>query len=295
MKLAKSKARYLGFGKSFLGYIKKRAGSDILLPPSLFILVTFFFFVLFADVLAPHPYDGINLSNRLAPIGTPSYPLGTDTLGRCLLSRLIYGTRIVLRVIFLTTLIVAGFGVTLGVIAGYRGGIVDTFISRAIDILLAFPTLLFALVMVVILGRGLDNAIIAVSIPAIAKFTRIVRGATLSVKQSTYIEISKMMGGGTFHNLKQHIVPNIMAAILVQIIINISFSLLAVAGLSFLGLGVEPPHPEWGAMISENRPYLREVPHTVILPGLSIFLIVIAWNSLGEALTDYLQPRWKKR
>jgi peptide/nickel transport system permease protein len=295
MKLTKSLARMCAQGKSFLAFIKNRIRKDVLLLPSLVILAAFFFFAAFAGFVAPHPYDSINLSKNLAPVGEPGYPLGTDFLGRDILSRLIYGTQIVLRIIFLTTIIVAGSGITLGVISGFRGGIVDAVISRAIDILLAFPTMLFALTIVVVIGRGLDNAIIAVSIPAIAKFARIVKSSTLVVKESTHVEISKMMGASTFHVIREHVLPSIMTTVLVQIIINISVTLLAVSGLSFLGLGVEPPQPEWGAMISENRGYLREAPHTIILPGLAIFLIVLAWNCFGEALTAYLQPRWKER
>lgn len=282
-------------GARFLAFMMKRARHDPFLLLSLIILAAFFFCAAFADFVAPHPYAGIDLANRFAPIGTPGFLLGTDYLGRDILSRLIYGTRIVTYIIALTTAISASFGIILGTIAGYKGGLVDTLISRGLDILLAFPPLLFALAIVAALGMGLNNAILATSIPAIAKFARIIRGSTLSLKQSPFVDISKMMGGGTLHILRQHIVPNIMSVTFVQVIMNISWSILTISGLSFLGLGVQPPLPEWGAMLSENRVYMRIAPQTVIMPGLAIFLIVLAWNSFGEAITDYLQPRWKER
>ncbi|MGG7622052.1 nickel transporter permease [Bacillus coreaensis] len=256
------------------------------------IVFTFILIALFAEVLTPYdPYE-LDLKKNLQ---SPSFDhwLGTDDKGRDVLSRLITGTRITLMVGFASLVFGASIGTALGLIAGYVGRWVDTLIMRLTDILLAFPGILLALAVVSALGPSLINVTIAVGIFQIPVFISIVRGSVLSVKNSEYIEAIKTAGAGHLRIIFKHIFPNILSPIIVQTTLNLASVILSTAGLSFLGLGAQPPSPEWGAMLSNARAYFFTAPYLFIFPGLAVSLLVLGFNLFGDGLRDALDPRLK--
>ncbi|MCM3704306.1 MULTISPECIES: nickel transporter permease [Cytobacillus] len=247
-------------------------------------------------VLAPliSPYDPfeIDLVNKLQ---SPSadHIMGTDDKGRDIFSRILYGSQLSLAVGFVSVFIGALFGIVLGIISGYYGGLVDTIIMRFIDVLLAFPGLLLALAIVSALGPSLINVMIAVGVFSIPTFARIVRGSTLSVKKMEYIDAIRVLGASDLKIIFVHILPNILSPIIVQGTLRLATSILSVAGLSFLGMGAQPPTPEWGAMLSDGRDFLFTAPHIALFPGIAIALIVLGFNLFGDGLRDALDPRMK--
>ena len=250
-------------------------------------------FVLLA-VLAPWvaPYDPLDT----APIDTLLPPssthwMGTDLVGRDVLSRVIHGGRISLTVGFVSVSISAIIGVLLGLTAGFFGGRVDNFIMRCIDVLMAFPGLLLAMAIVALLGTGMGNVMIAVGIGGISSYARLVRGCVLSLREEVYVEAARSVGASNARILFRHILPNALPPVLVLISMSYGWSLLSASGLSFLGLGAQPPAPEWGAMLSDGRALLWDAPWTAVFPGLAIMLVVLAANLLGDALRDALDPR----
>ncbi len=257
------------------------------------IVFIFFLIALFAQVLTPYDPYKLDLSKTLQP---PSFDhwLGTDDKGRDVLSRLIAGTKITLMVGFASLVFGASVGTILGLIAGYVGRWVDTVIMRITDILLAFPGILLALAIVSALGPSLINVTIAVGIFQIPVFISIVRGSVLSVKKLEYIEAIKTAGSGNFRIIFKHIFPNILSPIIVQTTLNLATVILSTAGLSFLGLGAQPPSPEWGAMLSNARAYFFTAPYLFIFPGIAVSLLVLGFNLFGDGLRDALDPRMKK-
>jgi len=250
---------------------------------------------LFAKQIAPYYYDNQDISVALlAPGENPKFPLGTDNLGRDILSRIIYGAQISLRVGLVAVCISAGVGCILGAIAGYFGGVVDNVIMRIMDVLLAIPGILLAIAIAATLGPGMTNAIISVGISGIPAFARVVRSSVLSVRDMEYIEAAKAINATSARILLRHITPNILAPILVQATLGIANAILQAASLSFLGLGAQPPVPEWGAMISNGRAYLRDYSYMVTMPGIAIMITVFAINLLGDGLRDALDPRLKQ-
>ncbi|NMB25728.1 MAG: ABC transporter permease [Firmicutes bacterium] len=263
--------------------------------PAMFGLGVLIFLILastLAPWLAPHdPYEQ-NLVMRFKPIGTKGHPLGTDSFGRDMLSRLLYGSRISLVVGLSSVTLGLVFGVTLGLIAGYYRRL-DNLIMRVIDVMLAFPGVLLAIAVVAALGPGMWNVVIAIGIWSIPTFARIVRGQVLAIKDSEYITATKAMGCRDGRILVKHILPNCLAPVIVYATMRIASSIMSAATLSFLGLGAQPPIPEWGAMIAEGRSFLYNAPHIATVPGLAIMLVVFAFNLLGDGLRDALDPNLK--
>lgn len=241
-------------------------------------------------------YDPLeqNLLNKYAKISL-EHPLGTDSLGRDILTRLIYGARVSLTIAFSGVFMGSLAGIILGTLAGYYGGAVDSIISRIMDVLLAFPGILLAIVIVAILGNGTYNTIIAIAIFSIPTTTRIIRGNVMTLKNNEYIQACKVMGESDFKILASHIVPNTSSLIIVNITLDLGTSILTSSSLSFLGMGVQAPNPEWGAMLSTGREVLRSYPLAVLAPGIAITIVVLAFSLVGDGLRDALDPKLKNR
>lgn len=256
------------------------------------VLVPLAFGAIFAPQLAPYaPNDMLN--QRYAPPLTEGHLLGTDNLGRDIFSRLLHGARLSLVVGFLAIGIALGFGTVLGVVAGYVKGAVDNVIMRVMDVLLAFPDILLALIVITMLGPGLQNVMIALGVAAIPTYTRLARGATLEVAAFDFVEASRSLGTSRGRILFKHILPNMFQPVLVVATLGVAGAILAAAGLSFIGLGAPPGTPEWGAMLSDARTYMRRAWWLATFPGLTITLTVLAISLMGEALRDVLDPKLK--
>ncbi|MGH8064303.1 MAG: nickel transporter permease [Candidatus Entotheonellia bacterium] len=240
------------------------------------------------------PYDPLKVQARKA-LQPPSaeFLLGTDQYGRDVLSRTLYGTRISLLVGSISVGIAAVCGLMIGLVAGYFGGVIDSLLMRLMDVMLAFPGILLALAIVSILGPNLANLMIAVGISAIPAYARLVRGSVLAAKQQLYVEAARVVGCGHGQILFRHILPNVAAPVIVLGTLGMGTAILAAAALSFLGLGSQPPTPEWGRMLSEGRAYLREHWWIATTPGVAILITVLAMNLLGDGLRDALDPRLK--
>ena len=259
---------------------------------SLVIVILLIIMAVFADFIAPYGWDDQDLNRQfLRPC--KEFLLGTDDYGRDILSRLIYGARYSLAVGLVSVTFSCAIGVILGCIAGFYNQKVDNFIMRVVDVLLAIPNILLALSIATALDPGLMNLIIAVGIGAIPGYARIVRAQILSVKQMEYIEAARSIGASDFRMIIKHILPNCLAPIIVQATMSIAVAILSAASLSFLGLGITPPTPEWGSMLSAGRAYFRDHPHVVTFPGLMIMITVFAFNILGDGLRDALDPKLK--
>jgi ABC-type dipeptide/oligopeptide/nickel transport system permease subunit len=248
---------------------------------------------LFAPWIAPHDPTAIDPSAlSLAPFES-RYLLGTDDVGRDTLSRLIWGARLSLGVGVLVVTIAASIGISLGVLAGFFGGFIDRTIMRLIDILMSLPSILLALVVMAILGPGLENAVLAVAIVAIPSFTRVARASVFEQKEMEYITAARSLGASKKRLVFKHILPNMMGPLIVQMSLGISDAILNVAALGFLGLGAEPPAAEWGTMLSDARAYIQSAPWMVTLPGIMILISVLSFNLLGDGLRDWLDPKTK--
>ncbi len=255
----------------------------------------------FAPLLAPADPNKIDLQNRLKPMGSPSricrngvYMLGSDEYGRDILSRLIYGARVSLLVGVITQLITTVIGIVVGALAGYYGGAIDMVMMRVADMLFAFPELLFYIGMMFALGPGLTNMFIALSVIGWAGKARLVRSQVISLKETEFVEAAKAQGLSDFRIIVKHILPNCMGPIIVSVSLGIPGSILAEAGLSFLGLGILPPTPSWGNMIRSASAYLRIQPWYAVWPGLVLMLATFSFNLLGDGLRDALDPRLKQ-
>jgi len=257
----------------------------------LFILVFLVLVALFAPLLAPADPFEQNLANRLQPLWGQGHLLGTDSLGRDILSRLIYGARITLYIVTLVAMIAPIVGLFVGTVAGYAGGWIDTILMRITDIFLAFPRLVLALAFVAALGAGIENAVIAISLTAWPPYARIARAETLTIRGSDYISAVKLQGAGPLRIIVKHIWPLCMSSIIVRVTLDMAGIILAAAGLGFLGMGAQPPSPEWGAMISEGRKFLLDYWWVATVPGLAIFTVSLGFNLLGDGLRDVLDPK----
>ncbi len=255
------------------------------------ILVTLILIALAAPLLAPHDPFVQNLGNRLAPLGTEGHVLGTDSLGRDILSRLIYGSRITLYIVALVALIAPIAGLLVGTVSGYAGGWIDVVLMRITDIFLAFPRLVLALAFVAALGAGIENAVLAISLTAWPPYARIARAETLTIRSSDYIAAIRLQGAGALRIITRHIWPLCISSLIVRVTLDMAGIILAAAGLGFLGLGAQPPSPEWGAMISEGRRFILDHWWVATMPGLAIFTVSLAFNLLGDGLRDVLDPK----
>lgn len=249
--------------------------------------------IILAPVLPLDDPEEVNLVNRLKPPGTEGHLLGTDELGRDMLSRLIWGGRVSVTIGFIAVGIALFFGTILGLVAGYFQRFFDTIIMRFVDILMAFPYVLLAIAIIAALGPGLMNTMIAVSIVGIPYYARIVRGSALMFRNMEFVLAERAMGAGNTHIIFHHILPNCLPPLIVAASLDVGWMILAASGMSFLGLGAQPPMAEWGVMLSEGQKYLRVAPHVSLLPGLSIFLVVLALNLIGDGLRDVLDPKSK--
>lgn len=219
--------------------------------------------------------------------------LGTDNLGRDTLTRLVYGARISLGISVFSVLTGSGFGIILGVCAGYFGGWTDTIISRIIDLILAFPGLLLAIAIVAILGSGIQNTMTAIAFFCIPYIARIVRGIVISIKESEYVKACRVIGASDLRIIVCHIIPNSVSQIIVNITLSFGGAILTASSLSFLGLGVQPPNPEWGAMLSQGREVIRSSPLAALAPGIAITLVALSFSLVGDGLRDALDPKLK--
>jgi len=269
--------------------LKRKRSSKI----GLFIVGLFSIIALLAPLIAPYDPNEQILGEALLP---PSlkHPMGTDHLGRDIFSRVIFGSRISLTVGILVIFIGSIIGVPLGLIAGYYGGWKDNLIMRIVDILFAFPGFLLALFVVSIIGRGLENAILAVGIFSIPIYARLVRSSVLYTRELEFIEGAKALGLSNLRIIFKHILPNVLPPIIVLSTLQIADAILVASALSFLGLGAQPPTPEWGAMVSTGRHYLRTAPWASVFPGMAIFLAVIGLNLLGDGLREALDPKLRR-
>ena len=233
-----------------------------------------------------------DIANKYQP-PSMQHLLGTDNLGRDMLARMVYGARVSLLVSFAGTLVGSTIGAALGILAGYYGKWLDSVISRFIEFLLAFPGLLLAIVVVAILGNGLINTMVAIAFYSIPYIARMVRSEVLSLKNSEYVQACKVMGVSDARIILTHIVPNSVSQIIVNITLDLGSAILTASSLSFLGLGVTPPNPEWGAMLSTAREVIRSYPLAAMIPGTAITLVVLSFSIVGDGLRDALDPRLK--
>jgi peptide/nickel transport system permease protein len=264
----------------------------------LVVILLFFAAALLAPSLSPYDPLAQDLNRRLQGPSS-AHPLGTDDFGRDILSRVMYGARISLTIGFISVGIAVVGGLVLGLVAGFYttgrwGRLIDTVIMRTSDILLAFPAVLLAIAIVTAFGPGLRNAMLAIAIIYLPRFIRLVRATILVEKEQTYIEAGQALGMSHRRLLLRHLLPNVISPVIVQATLGLAEAIIEAAALSFLGLGATPPTPEWGAMLSEGRSYLRLAPWVTFFPGMAIFLIVVSFNLLGDGLRDALDPRLRR-
>ena len=276
-------------GRAYVAW--RRFTANRLAVIGLAIILGLVFLAAFAPLLAPHsPYVGDLANARLLTPG-PNHWLGTDDQGRDILSRLIYGSRLTLQVVLLVAVIAAPLGLLVGTVAGYAGGWVDAVLMRITDIFLAFPKLVLALAFVAALGPGIGNAIIAIAITSWPPYARIARAETLTVRNSDYILAVQLMGASPWRIVLRHIMPLCISSLIVRVTLDMAGIILTAAGLGFLGLGAQPPLPEWGAMIASGRRFILDQWWVAAMPGFAILVVSLGFNLLGDGLRDALDPR----
>lgn len=295
MAVIEVKAKPVSALAEFWYYFAHNKGAVI----GLMIFIALVIVAILAPVLAPYLPNEQNRSVLLLPPfwsegGTTLYPLGTDAVGRDILSRLIYGSRFSLFIGVVVVSVSVISGVLIGLVAGYFGGWVDTFIMRIMDIILAFPSLLLALVLVAVLGPGLTNAMIAIALVNQPHFVRLTRAAVMTERGKDYVVGSRVAGAGTLRLMFLTILPNCLAPLIVQATLAFSAAILDAAALGFLGMGAQPPTPEWGTMLAESREFIQRAWWVVTFPGLAILITVLAINLMGDGLRDALDPKLKR-
>lgn len=281
--------------REFWFYFRENKGAVI----GLFVFLTLIILALLAPVIAPHnPTEQFRDALLLPPVwqegGRAAYPLGTDAVGRDILSRLLFGARYSLFIGVVVVGIALIGGVVVGLVAGFFGGWVDTVIMRVMDVILAFPSLLLALVLVAVLGPGLTNAMIAIALVLQPHFARLTRAAVMGEKNREYVMAARVAGAGKLRLMFRTILPNCLAPLIVQATLSFSSAILDAAALGFLGMGAQPPTPEWGTMLAEAREFILRAWWVVTLPGLAILVTVLAINLMGDGLRDALDPKLKR-
>lgn len=290
------------FAEFWHRFKKNRLAVAGVIVVALYILMAFL-----ADVLYPYDFvTGNQISNTFAKVGETRtiewdgkesqylYPFGADNFGRDILGRIVHGARVSMIIGFTTVAFAVVVGGALGAIAGYYGGALETLIMRGADILLAIPNILFALAIVAALGPSFRNLLFAIGVTSIPVYIRLVRASVLTVKDQEYIEAARALGARDLRIILLHIIPNCMAPVIVQATLGVAQAILSATSLSFLGLGIQPPSPEWGNMLSEARSYIISAPHTLIFPGLAIMTVILAYNMIGDGLRDALDPKLKR-
>lgn len=274
-----------GKGKAF-----KRLKRNHMAMVGMIILILLFILAILGPFIAPHdPFRASFFNSLDGP--SRDHLLGRDDLGRDVLSRIIYGARISLSIGFISVAIGIAVGVPIGAISGYYGGLLDLIVQRFVDIMMAFPGILLAIIVVSIMGVGLRNAMIAVGVVSIPVYIRLVRGSVLSVKNQEFIEAAKALGVSDIVIIFKHVLPQCLAPLIVQSTLQVATAILWAAGLGFLGLGAQAPTPEWGAMLSQGRSYIRVAHHVTTFPGLAIMFAVLGFNLFGDGLRDALDPK----
>ncbi|MDY3867992.1 MAG: ABC transporter permease [Pyramidobacter sp.] len=259
----------------------------------LFVVVLLILVAVFADYVAPYHYAKQNLMMAYTE-PCAEYIFGTDEFGRDIFSRVIYGSRVSLFVGFIAVGIAIILGGLCGSIAGYYGGRLDNVIMRVMDVLLSIPSTLLAIAIAAALGPGLRNLMIAVGISTTPRYARIIRSSVLTIRGQEFIEAARAVGAGSGRIILKHIIPNSLSPLIVQATLGVASAILTAAGLSFIGLGIQPPVPEWGAMLSNGRTFIRDYPYMTMFPGLAIMITILALNFLGDGLRDALDPKLKR-
>jgi len=287
--MSKSKKLMVRF-KNFMGLIISNKAAFVGLIIVMLIVIVAILNSIFGKLMLPYdPFTG-DLSKSLQSPSSAHF-FGTDEQGRDIFSRVIDGTKISLRVGVISVAIALSLGTVVGSVCGYFGGKLDMFLMRIMDIVLAFPSLLLAIAFMSALGKGLDKAVIAISIVTIPEYARIVRGCVLSVRESEYVQAAKAIGNNEFAIIFKHVLPNILSPIIVRATLGVSGAILDAAALGFLGLGVQPPLAEWGTMLGAGRSYFFNAPYIILFPGLAITITVLAFNLFGDGLRDALDPK----
>ena len=281
--------RQARLGQAWLAWL--RIQRNRLAMAGLIIVALLLLTAAFAPWIAPHDPFAQNLGNRLKPPGTPGYLLGTDDFGRDILTRIIYGSRITLYIIGLVAVTAPVMGLLIGTVAGYFGGWIDAVLMRLTDIFLAFPKLILALALVAVLGPGIENAVLAIALTAWPPYARVARAETLTIRNSDYIAAIRLQGASASRIILGHVVPMCLPSVVIRVTLDMAGVILIAAGLGFLGLGVQPPQPEWGLMISSGRKFLFEQWWVATMPGLAIFIVSLGFNLLGDGLRDVLDPK----
>lgn len=284
----------IGEAETFSTAMKRLWRENKLASASAIVIVLFILAAIFAPLLTPYTFDGMDLLHRLAP-PSKEHLLGTDEAGRDVLTRLLYGARISLLVGIVPTIISMLVGAVLGIIAGYNGGWVDTLIMRLADIMLAFPSMFLAMVIMYTLGDGMINIFLALALVNWASVARIVRSETLKLRESEYVEAARSIGVKRVVIMLRHILPNCIPSLIVLFTLNIPSAILSESSLSFLGIGIKAPQASWGLMVNTGRQFLYSQPWLSLSPSIAIMLIVLSFNFLGDGLRDVLDPHLKNQ
>ena len=292
VELQQELAAQIGESDTFRDKMKRMASNNKLAVFSAILIVVFILLALLAPVMTPYGLEEMDLMARLSP-PSAKHLLGTDELGRDVLTRLLYGARVSLAVGIIPTIVSMVIGAFIGMISGYVGGMVDTVLMRLADVVLSFPSLLLAMVIMYTLGDGISSIFIALAVTNWASVARVIRSETLSLREAEYVEAARSMGVKDFTIIVRHVLPNCIPSLIVLFTLNVPSAILSESSLSFLGIGVQLPNSSWGLMVNLGRSYLYDAPWLSLVPSAAIMLVVLAFNFLGDGLRDVLDPHLK--